>query len=294
MAEFPSLPLFTDAYIADTQHLTNEEHGVYLRLLMFAWRSPNCALPADDRRLSIMVGVTPKKWARLKPSIMAFWTETELGWQQDRLTFERRRVAQMIKQKSDAGIASARAKSRKTKEQGSTGVVTGTPTAAQQPDPDPYIGGGGGSAREEISDPPKQNPPDKNDREKILEAIGADPISGRIEETGKRIGNIADLIEARGWRDDLGLTLDEVVTVITSVMATKRDGPPNAFAYFTKAMQRAAGQKTKPALTPIEGQTDENGNRQGTTRASFNANSPSGRSHQNLIAAFAGSIPDEP
>lgn len=32
MAEFPALPLWTDAYIGDTAHLTNEEHGVYLRL----------------------------------------------------------------------------------------------------------------------------------------------------------------------------------------------------------------------------------------------------------------------
>lgn len=142
MAEFPSLPLFTDAYIGDTVHLTNEEHGVYLRLLMFAWRSPDCALPIDDKRLALMVGVTAKKWASLKPAVMAFWAKTEAGWQQDRLTFERQRVKVLMDQKVAAGKASARAKSRKTKERVATDVdtpdATGKGTADKHPDPASY------------------------------------------------------------------------------------------------------------------------------------------------------------
>lgn len=62
MAEFPSMPLFTDAYLADTRHLTVDEHGAYLLLLMCAWRSPGCALPNDEKKLARMVGVTGRKW----------------------------------------------------------------------------------------------------------------------------------------------------------------------------------------------------------------------------------------
>ncbi len=80
MADFPALPLWTDAYIADTTHLTNEEHGVYLRLLMFAWRSPGCSLPDDDHRIAIMVGVTPKKWQSLRPVIEPMWLVREGKW----------------------------------------------------------------------------------------------------------------------------------------------------------------------------------------------------------------------
>lgn len=92
MAEFPALPLWTDAYIGDTAHLTNEEHGVYLRLLMIAWRSPSCSLPDDDARLALMVGISTKKWKALRPTISAFWTIENGAWTQKRLTRERKFV----------------------------------------------------------------------------------------------------------------------------------------------------------------------------------------------------------
>lgn len=52
MAEFASLPLFTDAYLADAGHLSFEEHGRYLLLLIHMWRSPGCRLPDDDEWLA--------------------------------------------------------------------------------------------------------------------------------------------------------------------------------------------------------------------------------------------------
>lgn len=141
MAQFPALPLWTDAYIADTQHLTNEEHGVYLRLLMFAWRTPDCSLPDDDRRLALMVGVTPKKWASLKTAVMVFWSLEDGRWMQKRLTAEREFVERNRKQKSAAGVASSEAKALKKKETASTAVaepwVTATSTERQQPIPIP-------------------------------------------------------------------------------------------------------------------------------------------------------------
>lgn len=47
MADFPALPIFTDAYMADTLDLNAEQHGAYLLLLMLAWRRPDCAIPND-------------------------------------------------------------------------------------------------------------------------------------------------------------------------------------------------------------------------------------------------------
>lgn len=85
----PAIPLFGDAYLADTHHLTLEEHGAYLKLLMIAWRMDGCALPDDDMRLAKMLGVTKAKWAKLKPVILGFWTLADGRWSQARLTKER-------------------------------------------------------------------------------------------------------------------------------------------------------------------------------------------------------------
>ncbi len=52
MAEFPALPLWTDAYLADCSHLSDAEHGVYLQVLMTMWRSPECRIPNDSSWLA--------------------------------------------------------------------------------------------------------------------------------------------------------------------------------------------------------------------------------------------------
>src|SRR6266498_2784415 len=58
MAEFPALPLWTDAYIADTTHLSDAEHGRYLLMLMHLWRTPNKKFPNDDAWLARKFGRT--------------------------------------------------------------------------------------------------------------------------------------------------------------------------------------------------------------------------------------------
>jgi uncharacterized protein YdaU (DUF1376 family) len=88
----PAIPFFGDAYLADTRHLTLEEHGAYLQLLMIAWRTVGCCLPDNDRRIAQMLSVSPARWGRLKPVIMDFWQLEDGVWRQRRLTKERRFV----------------------------------------------------------------------------------------------------------------------------------------------------------------------------------------------------------
>lgn len=108
MAEFPALPLFTDAYMADTRHLTTLQHGAYLLMLMTAWRMPDCSLPDDDIFLSRICGLDKRTWSKNKLTILAFWHKDEKqNWCQGRLKDERNYVEQLRNKNSLAGKASA-------------------------------------------------------------------------------------------------------------------------------------------------------------------------------------------
>ena len=90
----PAIPLFGDAYLADTTHLTTEEHGAYLLLIMAAWRQDDCALPVDDKKLARVVGLSPRKWGAIKATILEFWTVENGRMFQARLRKERAYVDQ--------------------------------------------------------------------------------------------------------------------------------------------------------------------------------------------------------
>src|SRR3546814_11524911 len=75
MSQKPShIPLFPDAYHRDTTHLTTEEHGAYLLLLMAAWGTEACSLPNDERRLAALSKTTVQRWRKLAPTVFEYWT----------------------------------------------------------------------------------------------------------------------------------------------------------------------------------------------------------------------------
>jgi uncharacterized protein YdaU (DUF1376 family) len=111
MAKFPALPLFTDAYLGDTTHLTTIEHGAYLLLLMVAWRSKDTSLPDDDKMLARYARMTPGQWSRIKPTIEEFFEVRGGNWTQKRLTDE----ASYVNGKRDAQAAAGRASAAKRK-----------------------------------------------------------------------------------------------------------------------------------------------------------------------------------
>lgn len=133
MAEFPILPLFTDAYLADTRHLSAAQHGAYLMLIMTAWRSPDCSIPNDDRLLAKYACMDFRTWNKNKGTILSFWrlTECKLKFVQARLLDERKYVEHKRSKNVDAGRVSA----LKRKERGSTNVITKPQHKLNQPTP---------------------------------------------------------------------------------------------------------------------------------------------------------------
>lgn len=131
MAEYPALPLFTDAYMADTRHLTTTQHGAYLLLLMTAWRMPDCKLPDDDKLLARWTGLDSRNWIKMRPYIIdQFWATDEDGKLYQRRLQDERKYADSVRRKNaEAGKASA----LKYKERHSTTVAT-----KQQPNENPH------------------------------------------------------------------------------------------------------------------------------------------------------------
>lgn len=134
MAEYPHLPLFTDAFIADTIHLNAEQTGAYLMLLMVAWRTKECALPDDDNVLARYARMEKRKWMANKSVILSFWKKNSEGLlYQQRLRDERN----FADAKRDQAILAGKASALKRKERHSTGVTTESQREFNNPTPTP-------------------------------------------------------------------------------------------------------------------------------------------------------------
>lgn len=111
MSKYPSLPLFIDAYKADTAHLDDGEHGRYLLLLMLIWQSPECRIPNDISWLAHKLRRSKEDIERqIMPLVREFCQSTGNWITQKRLRKERSYVKKKSKLQSD------RAKARWKKE----------------------------------------------------------------------------------------------------------------------------------------------------------------------------------
>ena len=110
MADYPALPLWTDAYLSDTPPVsaaTWTHHGIYLLLLFKAWRTPGQRLPNDSNWLALHMGCTMAEVeTHVRPVLEIYFKCDGNFWKQKRLSKE----ASYLKKQSRA--QSARAKSR--------------------------------------------------------------------------------------------------------------------------------------------------------------------------------------
>lgn len=70
----PFFPFYVDDFMNDgvVDAMTNEEIGVYIRLLCKAWKeAPVGSVPDDDRVLAQWARLTPFVWSAMKPHVMA-------------------------------------------------------------------------------------------------------------------------------------------------------------------------------------------------------------------------------
>lgn len=68
----PYMRLYPGDYLADTTHLTTEEHGAYMLLIMAYWQHGG-PLPADDTRLMRITRTNKRRWIAIKDSLFEFF-----------------------------------------------------------------------------------------------------------------------------------------------------------------------------------------------------------------------------
>lgn len=140
MSQAPSMPMFWDAYIADTTHLTTEEHGAYLLLLAAMWRR-NGWVPDDDRDNARILGLTPAKWKRIKARLSEFLVFEDGHITQKNLLKIWEITQEKIKKNRENGAKGGRPKSTKNKDLAkANGSVADNPSETiPEPEPEPDI-----------------------------------------------------------------------------------------------------------------------------------------------------------
>src|SRR6266852_624393 len=103
------MPFYIGDYLKRTMHLTTEQHGIYLLLIMACWCNSGL-LPSDDLQLSAIVRLPVAKWRAMKAVIAPFFSITDDGWQNKRVTEELANSVTITNERSEAGKRGAKAR----------------------------------------------------------------------------------------------------------------------------------------------------------------------------------------
>jgi len=229
----PAIPLFGDAYLADTRHLSLEEHGAYLQLLMIAWRSPNCALPDDDTRIARMLGITANRWSKIRAVVMGFWTLGEHGWTQKRLSKERAFVEKKRRTNSDAANSRWKKQLIENKQAGLCERIS----ERNAPPPPPNIAAKAASARASENDAAGL----------MVELCQAAGIS--VPDPSRNFDKHKGLIAIVQTWIDAGADPDEVRKIVSDKLAAMSTNP-RSLQYFDGAVRDAIAARTASSRSP--------------------------------------------
>lgn len=106
------MQLYVADYLGDTRHLTTEQHGAYLLLLMTMWRSDG-RLPNDAKKLARITGCTASRWAKISDDVLAFFEADGDDLTNRRLMFELKKASEKSIKRAEAGTKGGEAKALK-------------------------------------------------------------------------------------------------------------------------------------------------------------------------------------
>jgi uncharacterized protein YdaU (DUF1376 family) len=108
------MQLYVADYLADTMHLTTEEHGAYLLLIFNYWQTGK-AIPVS--RLARIARLSDERWTVVERSLNEFFNERSGEWVHARIERDLDAVRDAQNQRSAAGKASAAARKAAAKPQ---------------------------------------------------------------------------------------------------------------------------------------------------------------------------------
>ena len=240
------MQLYVGDYLADTLHLTTEQHGAYLLLLMTMWRA-GASLPNDASKLARICRVSPKRWPSVWAEISAFFEIDGDLITNPRLTKEHQKAVSISQERKTAGKKGGQANALKNQKAGKANA-SDLPEHSQKPEPEVIKNGGGGDARAR-DDHPDASQQDLTFREQILVACGVS-TSGLTGRGGQMIGRADEMAEINARMADRGISETEVLRIVSEAMVSKnagRDpGPPSSLRFFLSALDRFAAARDAP------------------------------------------------
>ncbi len=115
MSERPFMQLYVSDFIGDTLHLSTEQIGAYMLMLMAMWNAGG-KLPSDEAKLARVARMSVKKWRAVADDLMAFFEVSEGFISHNRLTKELQKSESKSQSRASAGAEGGRAKALKDKE----------------------------------------------------------------------------------------------------------------------------------------------------------------------------------
>lgn len=103
------MPLWIGDYLADTMHLTRDQHGGYLMLIMAYWRR-GAALEDNDDALASISRCSSIEWASIRPVLAKFFTVEDGLWKHGRIEEELQKAAENYASKVERAKKAASAR----------------------------------------------------------------------------------------------------------------------------------------------------------------------------------------
>jgi len=112
MAGLPYIQLYPADYLADTIHLTLEQHGAYMMLIFNYWQRGEPPKD-DDLRLAAICRTTQDDWIRIRPFVSEFFDIHDGRWYHPRIEKDLATVNDKVNKARMAGKASAKQRADK-------------------------------------------------------------------------------------------------------------------------------------------------------------------------------------